>query len=161
MRRRRFLTTVATGAVVGTAGCMGGEVVFAKNESVIVPPDKGAIFELPAEGDEIEYTARDDEPFTVYVFESEQAIEAYRTYIKGGEPDERPTGTDSFGGQAIKLRDDLYELSTEDRAREPLNVDGNAYFVLDNSNYQDAVSAHSDSLSIQLDLTVVSSTLPI
>lgn len=152
---------VVTGAVVGTTGCMGGEVVFSKNESVIVPPDDGAVFELPEAGDEIEYTARDVEPFTVYVFESERAIRAYRTYIKGGDPDERPTGIDSFGGQAIKLRDDLYELSTDDRAREPLNVDGNAYFVLDNSNYEDAVPASSDSLSIQVDLTVVSSTLPI
>lgn len=165
MRRRRFLTTAAAGAVVGTAGCMGGEVVFSKDGTVTVPPDTGEIFELPSEGDEIEFTARDDEPFTVYLFEREEAIETYRTYITDrdddSEPSERPTGIGSLGGQAIKLREDLYEVSTEQRSREPLDVDGTAYFVLDNSNYEDAVPANSDSLSVQLDLKVVSSTLPI
>ncbi|QSG11979.1 Uncharacterized protein HSBGL_1562 [Halapricum desulfuricans] len=165
MRRRRFLTAAATGAVVGTAGCMGGEVVFSKNGTVNIPSGSGKVLELPPEGEEIEYTARDDRPFVVYVFEREDAVETYRAYVKDRDnddmPSERPTGLDSLGGQAIKLQDDLYQSSTEERAREPLNADGTVYFVLDNSNYEDTVSAHSDPLSIQLDLKVVASSLPI
>ncbi|QSG06239.1 hypothetical protein [Halapricum desulfuricans] len=165
MRRRRFLATAATGTVVGTAGCMGGKVIFSKDGTITVPSGSGKVFELPSEGEEIEYTARDDGPFMVYVFERDSAIETYRAYIKDRDNDDmpakRPTGLDSLGGQAIKLQDDLYQSSTDERAREPLNADGTAYFVLDNSNYEDTVSARSDPLSIQLDLKVVASSLPI
>lgn len=166
MRRRRFLTGVATGAVVGTAGCMGGEVLLSKDEMVSVPPGDGRIFELPSDGDEIEYIARDDRPFSVYVFGSESARETYETYIDEGEeaPDDRPSGVGSLSKRTIQIRgspDQLYEASTEDKGRESLNVDGTGFFVLDNSNYEDDPSANDERLTVQLTLKIISSTLPI
>lgn len=166
MRRRRFLTAVSTGAVVGTAGCMGGEVLLSKDEMVPVTPGDGRIFELPSDGDEIEYIARDDKPFSVYVFGSESALETYKAYTDENKaaPDDRPSGVGSLSKRTIQIRgspDQLYEASTEDKGREPLQVDGTGYFVLDNSNYEDDPSANDDRLTVQLTLKVISSTLPI
>ncbi|QSG15803.1 twin-arginine translocation signal domain-containing protein [Halapricum desulfuricans] len=166
MRRRRFLTGAATGAVVGTAGCIGGEVILTKDEMVPVPPEDGRIFELPSDGDEIEYIARDDRPFSVYVFGSDSALEAYKMYIDEDEetPDDRPSGVDSLSKRTVMLRgspDELHEASTENKGREPLNVDGTGYLVLDNSNYESDPSANDERLTVQLTLKVVSSTLPI
>lgn len=161
MRRRAFLATAATGVVVGSAGCIGGEVVYSKEGTVTVPPERGEIFELPSEGEEIKYIARDDQPFSVYVFTEESDVESYRTYIKGSSPDERPRGDRSLGGQAIKMRSDLYEISTEDRGRQSL--EGPAYFAIDNSNYRPETPLGDDpeKLSVQLDLKFVASSMPI
>jgi len=145
---------------------MGGEVLLSKDEMVPVPPGDGRIFELPSDGDEIEYIARDDKPFSVYVFRSESALETYRAYTDENEeaPDERPSGVGSLSKRTIQIRDSpdqLYEVSTENKGREPLDVDGTGYFVLDNSNYENDPSANDDRLTVQLTLKIISSTLPI
>ena len=145
---------------------MGGKVLLSKDEMVPVPPADGSIFELPSDGDEIEYTARDDRPFSVYVFGNDTALDAYKAYIDRDKdpPDDRPGGVGSLSKRTIQLRDSpdqLYEASTEDKAREPLHVDGTGYFVLDNSNYEDDPSANDERLTVQLSLKIISSTLPI
>lgn len=161
MQRRAFLSTVLAGVTVGTAGCMGGEVVLSKNETVTVPVGRGNITELPAGGEKIRYVARDDQPFDVYVFTSASAKETYRAYLDGEEPANPPPGHQSLSGRSLRVDADLYEVTTD--GRTALDIGGTGYFVLDHSAYrgENSPSDHADPLSVHLDLEVVESSLPI
>jgi len=161
MQRRAFLSTVLAGVTVGTAGCMGGEVVLSKNETVTVPVGRGNITELPASGEKVRYIARDDQSFDVYVFTSASAKEQYRAYTNGENPDAQPPGHQSLSGRSLRVDADLYEVTTD--GRTSLDIDGTGYFVLDHSDYrsENPPSDHADPLSVQLDLEVIESSLPI
>lgn len=161
MQRRAFLSTVMAGVTVGTAGCMGGKVVLSKNETVTVPVGRGNITELPASGEKIKYIARDDQSFDVYVFTSASAKEKYRAFLNGDEPSTQPPGLQSLSKRSLKVDADLYEARTN--GRTSLDIDGAGYFVLDHSAYrgENPPSDHADPLSVQLDLEVVESSLPI
>jgi len=161
MQRRAFLSTVLSGVAVGTAGCMGGEVVLSKNETVTVPVGRGDITRLPASGEKIRYVARDDQPFDVYVFTSDSARETYRASINGENPTDPPPGHQSLGGRALRVGSDLYEVTTD--GRTSLDIGGTGYFVLDHSAYrgENSPSDHAGPLSVQLDLEVIESSLPI
>jgi len=161
MQRRAFLSTVLAGVTVGTAGCMGGEVVLSKNESVTVPVGRGDITKLPASGEKIRYVARDDQPFDVYVFTSDSAKEAYRASLNGDEPATKPPGHDSLSARSLRVDSDLYEVTTD--GRTDLDISGTSYLVLDHSDYrgENPPSDHADPLSVQLDLEVIESSLPI
>ena len=161
MQRRAFLSTVLAGVTVGTAGCMGGEVVLSRNKTVTVPIGRGDITELPASGEKIRYIARDDQPFDVYVFTTATAKDRYRAYLNGENPSEQPAGDRSLGGRALHVDTDLYEMTTD--GRTSLDIDGTGYFVLDHSGYREETppDEFADPLSVHLDLEVLESSLPI
>jgi hypothetical protein len=161
MQRRAFLSTILAGTTVGTAGCMGGEVVLSRKETVTVPVGRGDITELPESGEKIRYIARDDQPFDVYVFTSNSAKEVYRASLDGEEPSNPPPGQQSLSSRALRVGSDRFEVTTD--GRTDLDGDGNAYFVLDHSDYRRETPPRDDAdpLSVSLDLEVVESSLPI
>jgi hypothetical protein len=163
MRRRAYLQTVAAGAVAGTAGCAGGDVVHSTNKSVTVPRGTGWIQELPAEAGEIKFVAKEERPFDVYVFTDPDDVEPYRSYVDGESVDRKPAGDQSLGGRATRLSEDLYMASTADKGREELSGEGPAYFVLDHSDYRGETvpPERVEELSVTLELEAVASRLPI
>jgi hypothetical protein len=140
---------------------MGGKVVLSRNESVTVPVGRGDITKIPESGEKIRYIARDDQPFDVYVFTSSNAKGTYRAYLNGDDPADPPPGHQSLSKRALRVDSNRFEATTN--GRTDLDIDGNAYFVLDHSGYrgENSPSDHTDALSVKLDLEVIESSLPI
>jgi hypothetical protein len=162
MRRRAYIRTAGVGVVAATAGCAGGEVVHATNESVTVPRGSGWVQELPAETEGIKFVAREEQPFDVYVFTDPDNVTPYKDYIDGEDVDRTPAGDQSLGGRATRMGPDEYLMATDDKGREDLGGEGPSYFVLDHSDYRNETvpSDTVDTLSVKLDLEAVASRLP-
>ncbi|MFC7076660.1 hypothetical protein [Haloarcula halophila] len=163
MRRRRMLQTVGTGLAAVGSGCLGGggEVILNVQKDISVDPKDGWTKRLPDVSDTggaIEYTIRADRPFDVYFFAEKEHFEMYDSYIKGQEPAETPSGDRAFSQTALPAEDgEVYEAATEDRAREPLEVDGPSFFAVDHSNYrmETRVDEFGEPLTAFVDLQVI------
>ncbi|MFC6974593.1 hypothetical protein ACFQL1_07720 [Halomicroarcula sp. GCM10025709] len=162
MKRRRVLQTVGAGITALGSGCLGsGEVVLSIQQDISVDPKDAWTKQLPDVSDTggaIEYTVRADRPFDIYFFADEEQFEMYDSYIKGRDPPETPRGDRSFSQTALPRQDgEVYEASTEDRAREPLDVDGPSFFAVDHSNYrmETRVEEFGEELTAFVDLQVI------
>lgn len=162
MHRRSYLGTVLTGCAVATAGCAGGEVVTSVSRSVTIPAGSGKIFEIPSTADKIKFTVRDERPFDVFVFVDPADYRQYKAFLDGEDPDQRPVGHRGLGGSATQIEADLYQVATENRAREKLPGSGPTHFVVDHSGYADVTvpDEYDDPISPVVDLEAVQSTLP-
>lgn len=163
MRRRAFLTAIGAGATLGTAGCLGlgGEAIVSVRQSVRIEPGSGWIKEIPDVSDTggaISYTVRSDERrFDVYFFR-ERGFEQYEAYIHGDDPERTPAGHDEFSSAAVPAAGgSTFEASTDEGARESIDVAGPYYFVVDHSSYrmENRVDEYADPLPAFVDLEVV------
>ena len=163
MRRRRYLSTLATGTVVATAGCAGGKVVHAVQQTINVRPGRGWIDELPASANKIRFIARDEQPFDVYVFTNPDNVEYYMTHLDGETPQQSPPGDSSLSGRANRMANGVYQIATEQKGRQDLAGEGPTFFVVDHSGYRDETvpEEFDEELSVTLDLEAVRSTLPL
>lgn len=165
MRRRNALTTLAAG-VVSLGGCIGGgsEVVTTVQRSVSVSPGRGWVEKIPdTSGGAIQYKARANQPFEVFLFTSEEDYMFYDTYIDGGEPARTPEGHDKIGTRAEQVTDTTYEAATPSGgARQQIGTSGPYFFVLDHSNYLGGPGPDDNPspLSVFLDLTVTERSFP-
>lgn len=163
MQRRAFLETMSVGAVVGTAGCIGGggELVVNVQRDISLEPHTGWIKEIPDVSDPggaVQYVARSSEPFDVYFFVGQEAARRYDAYLDGDEPDEMPSGDPDLSRTATPAGDQYRATSKKDGARQPVDAEGPYYFVVDHSNYPSAggafVGEEPRPRSVFLDLTV-------
>ena len=116
--------------------------------------------DLSVSGGSIEYIVRAEQPFDVYFFVDQAQYDYYHAFISGDEPEKTPAGHETFSKAAVPASDKegVYEAATENEgAREPLDVAGPYYFVVDHSNYrmENRVDEHGDPLSVFVDLEVV------
>ena len=166
MRRRAYLRTVGAGVATMGSGCLGtgGEVVVGVTESVSIGPGDGWVREIPDVSDTggaVSYTIRSSQrAFDVYFFVGEEQYGHYDSFVGGTDPEETPRGHSSFSKAAVPRSEaqDVYEAATNDGgAREPLDVTGPYYFVVDHSNYrmENRVDEHGDPLTAFVDLEVV------
>ncbi|MFB6162145.1 MAG: hypothetical protein ABEJ86_01715 [Halococcoides sp.] len=164
MKRRTYLATLGTAAVASLAGCTGERVLSVQpGRPIRVPRGRGTVITIPAEGDAISYTARDDQRFGVYFFITRADYLAYMAFIDGDDPDRTPRGDTDIGSQAVPVGDgSTYEASTPDGGRVPIEAEGEAYFVIDHSRYrfESVPPETADPLSVTLELTVTRSPLP-
>jgi hypothetical protein len=164
MRRRNVLATLAVGAVP-VGGCIGGgsEVVTSVQRSVSVTPGQGWVEEIPdTSGGAVQYKARADRPFDVYLFTSESEFLRYDAYIDGKGPERTPSGHDEISARAEQVTEATYEAETPDGgARASVDASGPYYFVVDHSDYRDGATPgdNPSALSVFLDLTVTERTL--
>jgi len=173
MRRRELLGAVAAGTAVGVAGCLGGDLVLEKQESVRVEPHRGWVQEITeASGSgSLSYTVRSgDDRFQVLYFTGEAQFSRYRTITLGdGEATdaanggsasgEMPTGHDDLSSIALRNEQrDVYEaeMPTDD-GRYSVEFDGTHYFVVDYSNYGRGlqVADTADPIQVTVGLEVV------
>jgi len=165
MKRRSFLRSTGVAVSLGATGCLGlgGEAIVSVQKSVRVEPGSGWVETIPDVSDTggaVSYTVRsDDRRFDVYLFVGEDQYEHYDAYVKDEEPTETPGGHEEFSKAAVPKSDDesTYEASTQNGARESLDVAGPYYFVVDHSNYrmENRVDEYGDPLSAFVDLEVV------
>lgn len=152
MRRRELVGAVASGLVVGVSGCLGGEVVLEKQESVRVQAHRAWVQEIEeASGSgSLSYTVRsEDERFQVFYFTETANYERYReqTLGNGGEnlrasegdggPSDLPSGHDDLSRIAVRNEQrDVYEaVMPPDDGRYSIDFDSTHYLVVDYSNY--------------------------
>ena len=166
MRRRGFLRTAGAGAAAMGSGCLGsgGEVVVSVAESIRVEAGDGWVKEIPDVSDTsgaVSYTVKsEDSAFDVYLFVGREQYDHYRAFVRGKDAAETPAGDSSLSKAAIPKSgsEEVYEAATEDAgAREPLDVTGPYYFVVDHSNYrmENRVDEYGEDLSAFVDLKVV------
>jgi len=164
MNRRTYLATLGTVSVASLAGCTGERVLTVQpGRPIRVPVGRGEVITIPPEGDSISYTARDDQRFAVYFFTASEDLSAYLAFIDGEDPDRTPAGETEVGSQAVPIGDgSMYEASTPDGGRVPIEAEGESYVVIDHSRYrlESVPPETADPLSVALDLTVTSSPLP-
>lgn len=167
MNRRRFLSTVALGGVVGSAGCLGtgGEVITSVRQTITVEPGSGWVEEIPDDGGQIAYITRARRPYDVYFFTSDEQIKQYRAYLAGESPDETPAGDQDIGRTATESSGDYMAKTDDDGGRQPIDADGPYYFVLDNSDYPASGAYPAEDAPknrrIFLDLSVTARQLPL
>ena len=166
MRRRTYLRTVGAGAATLSGGCLGGggKVVVSVAESISIRPGDGWVEEIPDVSDTggaVSYIIRSGQaPFDVYFFVGRERYDYYETFVGGEDPAKTPRGHSSFSKAAVPrtASKDVYEAATKDGgAREPLDVAGPYFLVVDHSNYrmENRVESDEDSLSVFVDLEVV------
>jgi hypothetical protein len=167
MKRRTLLRTVGAGFMAAGAGCLGtgGKVVHSVTESVRVEPGHGWSTEIPDVSDPggaIRYVIKsEDEPFDVYFFTEKSQFDAYQAFLDGDEPAETPNGHDRLSktgvGKEGENADGFVASTSDDGAREPLDVEGPYYLVVDHSSYryENRVDMSTDHLSAFVDLEVV------
>lgn len=163
MHRRAYLAALGTAAVGSLAGCTGGQVLtISPGQTINVPRGRGEVITIPADGDEIRYTARDDQPFATYFFTSGEALGAYQAFLNGEEPEESPAGDRRIGSHTVQVDDGIYEAATPEGKRVPIDADGESYLVIDHSAYRAETVPPSDAgpLSVTVDLSVTASPLP-
>jgi hypothetical protein len=163
MRRRNVLATLAAGAVP-VGGCIGGgsEVVTSVQRSISVSPGRGWVEEVPDTSDgAVQYKARADRPFDVYLFTSESEFLQYDAYVDGDDPEETPSGHEKISTRAEQVTDTTYEAATPNGGgRAALGTSGPYYFVVDHSDYRNGAKPgeNPSPLSVFLDLTVTERT---
>lgn len=166
MRRRAFLRAVGVGTSVGVAGCqgLGGEAIVSIQKSVKIESGSGFVEEIPDlsdSGGALSYRVRSgDRRFDIYFFTGEDQYEHYEAYIRDEGPDETPAGHDEFSKAAVPKpdTDSMYEATTtDDGARESIDVAGPYYFVVDHSSYrmENRVDEYGEPLGAFVDLEVV------
>jgi hypothetical protein len=168
MKRRTFLATAAGVSALGLAGCTGaGKVVTQVSRDITVQPRSGWSEEIPDVSDPgggMEFIARSDRRFSVYVFTEEADFLAYRSYVQDGESDRTPRGHPDFSKRATYDEErDLFEAMTDNEgAREPIDATGPYWFVLDHSHYgiPSTMSEEAEPISVFLDLQVVRKNSP-
>jgi hypothetical protein len=159
MRRRNVLATLAAGAVP-VGGCIGGgsEVVTSVQRNISVSPGRGWVEEIPdTSGGAVQYKARADRPFDVYLFTSESEFLQYDAYVDGDDPERTPSGHGKISARAEPVTDTTYEAATPNGGgRASIDASGPYYFVLDHSDYRNGAepSDNPTALSVFLDLTV-------
>jgi hypothetical protein len=174
MRRRKLLGAVAAGTAVGVAGCLGGELVREKQESVRVEPHRGWVQEItePSGSGSLSYTVRsEDARFQVLYFTTEEQFSQYReltlgdaeatmtTKDGGSDAEAVPAGHDDLSSIALRNEQrDVYEaeMPTDD-GRYSIEFDGTHYFVVDYSNYGRGlqVADTADPIQVTVGLEVV------
>jgi hypothetical protein len=166
MRRRTYLRTLGAGAAAVASGCLGtgGEVVVSVTESIRVQPGDGWVEEIPDVSDPggaVSYTVRSDQrAFDVYFFIGRDQYVHYDDFVSGERPADTPKGHPSFSKSAVPRdgSDGVYGAeTTDDGAREPVDVTGPYYFVVDHSNYrmENRAEPTDDPLRAFVDLEVV------
>jgi hypothetical protein len=150
MRRRELLGAVATGVIVGASGCLGGELVLEKQESVRIEAHRAWVQEIDeASGaGSLSYAVRSaDDRFYVLYFTSGAEYEEYRDSTlgngskeagsSGGASDGLPTGHDELTSIAVRNdeRDAFEAEMPTDGGRYSLDFDGTHYLVVDYSSY--------------------------
>lgn len=166
MNRRSFLVSAATGAAVGTAGCVSrGRVVLKRTRTVTVEPEMGWWVELPdvSGNGALFINIRAAQPFDVYYFTDSETFDRYRTYVGGDEPDSMPSGHPEISQTAIKRGHEYGVTEPEEGNRRSISTEGEHYFVVDHSNYGMGVpvDTHGDPLNAFVDLKIIDEWLPI
>lgn len=163
MKRRAYLATVGTAAIGSLAGCTGGQVMsIDPGRPIRVAVGRGEIITIPADGDSIKYSARDEQRFSVYFFTAREQLSTYLAFIDGENPEQTPPGDTDIGTHAVPLEgSDLFEAATPDRSWASIDADGETFLVIDHSRYRLETAPADDAgpLSVALDLTVTTSPL--
>lgn len=172
MRRRELLGAVATGIVGGASGCLGGELVLEKQESVRIGAHRAWVQEIDeASGSgSLSYAVRsEDDRFHVLYFTDSAEYEEYRestggndskeTGSSGGASDGLPTGHGELTSIAVQNDErDVFEAEMPtDGGRYSLDFDGTHYFVVDYSSYGQGmqVPETADAIQATVSLEVV------
>lgn len=163
MRRRALLSALATGATVGASGCLGGNVVLEKQESVRVEAQEGWVEEIDeASGSgSLSYNVRsEDERFQVFYFTDGSHYSRYRQATLAAADGDRasdsdvPTGHEDLSRIAVRNeRRDVYEVEVpRDDGRYDMEFDGTHYFVVDYSDYGMGIQVPETAEPIQVSI---------
>lgn len=174
MRRRELLGSLAGGAVVAMGGCLGGNVVMEKQESVRIEPHTGWIQEIDeASGSgSVSYTIRsEDDRFQVLYFVDDTSFEYYQDHTFGNGEEDQAAGNGGQGGAEVPTgHDELSRIALQNEQRDvyeavmpsgdgrySIDFDSTHHLVVDYSDYGQGlqVADTAEAIHVTVGLEVV------